>query len=148
MRNASLCEVHHSGMASPAVFSRPGARLNVNEVEHANAPDPLLLALCVELNFTRAARRSGVSQPSLTNAISALERELGGALFQRRPFIALTALGRAMQPYLERIAQNADHARETAQALIAAQTLIHVPTATAEVQVPQQAAQSPEYSSS
>src|SRR5436309_578590 len=75
------------------------------------------LALCGELNFTRAARRSGVSQPSLTNAIGALERELGGALFQRRPSIALTALGRVMQPYLEQIARNADDAREAARAL-------------------------------
>jgi LysR family transcriptional regulator, hydrogen peroxide-inducible genes activator len=76
------------------------------------------LALCEERNFTRAARRSGVSQPSLTNAIIALERQLGGALFQRRPRIALTALGQAVQPYLTRIAQNADHAREAAQALV------------------------------
>jgi DNA-binding transcriptional LysR family regulator len=75
------------------------------------------LALCAELNFTRAARRSGVSQPSLTNAIGALERELGGALFQRRPSIALTALGRVMQPYLEQIARNADRACEAARAL-------------------------------
>ena len=75
------------------------------------------LALCEERSFTLAARRSGVSQPSLTNAISALERELGGALFQRRPVIALTALGQAMQPYLKQIAQAADQARETAQAL-------------------------------
>jgi LysR family transcriptional regulator, hydrogen peroxide-inducible genes activator len=74
------------------------------------------LALCVEGNFTRAARRSGVSQPSLTNAISALERQLGGALFERKP-VSLTALGRAVQPYLSRIAQEADHAREAAQAL-------------------------------
>ena len=75
------------------------------------------LALCVEGNFTRAARRSGVSQPSLTNAISALERQLGGALFERKP-VALTALGRAVQPYLSRIAQEADDAREAAQALV------------------------------
>jgi LysR family transcriptional regulator, hydrogen peroxide-inducible genes activator len=76
------------------------------------------LALCAERNFTRAARRSGVSQPSLTNAISALERELGGALFQRKPAVALTALGHAVQPYLSRIAQEADQAREAAQALV------------------------------
>src|SRR5215470_11025916 len=76
------------------------------------------LALCEELSFTRAARRSGVSQPSLTNAISALERQLGGALFERKPAVALTALGRAVQPYLSRIAQEADHAREAAQALV------------------------------
>ena len=75
------------------------------------------LALSTERNFTRAAKRCGVSQPSLTNAIIALERELGGTLFQRRPLIALTVLGHAIHPYLDRIAQNAEHAREAAQAL-------------------------------
>jgi DNA-binding transcriptional LysR family regulator len=75
------------------------------------------LALCEERNFTRAAKRSGVSQPSLTNGIITLERELGGALFQRKPTIALTALGYAMQPYLGRIVENADHAQRAAQAL-------------------------------
>ena len=75
------------------------------------------LPLCEERSFTLAARRSGVSQPSLTNAIGALERELGGTLFQRRPVIALTSLGRAIQPYLQQIAQAADQAREAAQAL-------------------------------
>jgi len=75
------------------------------------------LALSAERNFTRAARRCGVSQPSLTNAIIALERELGGILFQRKPLIALTVLGHAIHPYLDRIAQNAEHAREAAQAV-------------------------------
>jgi LysR family transcriptional regulator, hydrogen peroxide-inducible genes activator len=75
------------------------------------------LALCEERNFTRAARRCGISQPSLTNAIIGLERELGGALFQRKPVIALTVLGHAVHPYLDRIAQNVDHARDAAQAL-------------------------------
>ena len=56
------------------------------------------LALCEELSFTRAARRCGISQPSLTSAIGALERELGGALFQRKPSIALTGLGRHRAP--------------------------------------------------
>jgi DNA-binding transcriptional LysR family regulator len=75
------------------------------------------LALCEELNFTRAARRCGVSQPSLTTAIGALERELGGALFHRKPAIALTGLGHRVRPYLNEIARNADHAREVAQTL-------------------------------
>jgi DNA-binding transcriptional LysR family regulator len=73
------------------------------------------LALCEEGNFTRAARRSGVSQPSLTNAISTLERELGGALFKRKPSTAMTALGYAIQPYMQRIAQNADQVLQMAQ---------------------------------
>ena len=75
------------------------------------------LALCEERNFTRAAKRCGVSQPSLTNAIMALEQELGGALVQRKPLVALTVLGHAVHPYLDRIAQNAAHAREAAQAM-------------------------------
>lgn len=100
------------------------------------------LALCEERNFTRAARRSGVSQPSLTNAIIALERELGGALFQRKPLIALTALGDAIRPYLNRIAQNADHAREAAQALV------DVQSANSETPHVHQSARSPACSSS
>jgi DNA-binding transcriptional LysR family regulator len=76
------------------------------------------LALCEERSFTRAARRCGISQPSLTNAIIRLEQELGGALFQRKRAIVLTMLGHALHPYLQRIAENADHARNTAQALV------------------------------
>jgi LysR family transcriptional regulator, hydrogen peroxide-inducible genes activator len=75
------------------------------------------LALCEELNFTRAASRCGVSQPSLSNAVGALERELGGALFHRKRSIDLTGLGRAVRPYLDEIARNADHAREVARTL-------------------------------
>jgi hypothetical protein len=36
------------------------------------------LAVCSELNFTRAARRCNISQPSLTRAIQKLEEEFGG----------------------------------------------------------------------
>jgi len=75
------------------------------------------LALCDELNFTRAARRCGVTQPSLTNAIRALERELGGAVFQRKPRIELTELGRAVRPYLQEIGRHAATVRETARAM-------------------------------
>jgi LysR family transcriptional regulator, hydrogen peroxide-inducible genes activator len=75
------------------------------------------LALCEELHFTPAARRCGVSQPSLTHAVSVLERELGGALFHRKPWITLTVRGRVLRPYLDEIASNADHAREVARSL-------------------------------
>ena len=76
-----------------------------------------VLALCEERSFTRAAKRCGVSQPSLTNAIIALEQALGGAVFQRKPLITLTVLGDAVHPYFDRIAQNVDQAREAAQAM-------------------------------
>ena len=75
------------------------------------------LALSSELSFTRAAKRCGVSQPSLTSAINSLERQLGGALFRRKPRVALTTLGSAMEPYLRQIAQTVDDARKTAQAI-------------------------------
>lgn len=58
------------------------------------------LALCKERNFTRAARRCGVAQPSLSRAIRNLERELGGPLFERRPSgPTLTAFGENVFPY-------------------------------------------------
>jgi DNA-binding transcriptional LysR family regulator len=93
-----------------ALLSKREATLQIQQVHY-------FLALCEELNFTCAARRCAVSQPSLSNAISALERELGGALFHRKPSIALTGLGRMVRPYLDEIARNADHAREVARTL-------------------------------
>ena len=96
------------------------------------------LTLCEELNFTRAARRCGVTQPSLTTAIGALERELGGALFHRKPAIALTGLGHRVRPYLGEIARSADCAREVARTL--------TPRSDADRSV-RQAADSSEYSS-
>jgi DNA-binding transcriptional LysR family regulator len=75
------------------------------------------LTLWKERHFTRAARRSGVSQPSLSNAIKALERELGGALFHRLPHVAPTALGMAVAPCLIRIAESVEQTRAVAQAL-------------------------------
>jgi LysR family transcriptional regulator, hydrogen peroxide-inducible genes activator len=76
------------------------------------------LAVCQERSFTRAARRCGISQPSLTMAVRRLEQGLGGALFERKPAVALTVLGHAVHPYLQRIAEHADLARDTAQALV------------------------------
>jgi DNA-binding transcriptional LysR family regulator len=58
------------------------------------------LALCEELHFTRAAKRCGVAQPSLSNAIRALEVELGGPLFHRKPKPRLSELGKSVQPHL------------------------------------------------
>ena len=71
------------------------------------------VALCRELNFTRAARQCGVSQPSLSNGIKALEREFGGPLFERSP-IALTPLGKHVRPHLETAISSIQRARKTA----------------------------------
>jgi DNA-binding transcriptional LysR family regulator len=61
------------------------------------------VALSEERNFTRAAKRCRISQPSLTNAIKALEDELGDALFTRKPKLELSTFGLAMKPHLKRI---------------------------------------------
>jgi DNA-binding transcriptional LysR family regulator len=58
------------------------------------------VALCSERNFTRAAKRCGVSQPSLSNGIKALECELGGKLFERSD-MSLTPLGKSLRLHFE-----------------------------------------------
>jgi DNA-binding transcriptional LysR family regulator len=68
------------------------------------------LALCEELHFTRAARRCGVAQPSLTNAIRLLEREFGAPLFHRKPRPHLSELGAAVRPELQRVLAHVDRA--------------------------------------
>jgi len=72
------------------------------------------LALCEEQHFSRAARRCGISQPSLTNAIRALEDELGGPLFHRKPSIVTTALGRLLRPHFKAVVQAVDKVRTVA----------------------------------
>ena len=60
------------------------------------------VTLCDERNFSRAARRCGVSQPSLSNGIKKLECELGGKLFERAG-MSLTPLGKSMRPQFESV---------------------------------------------
>src|SRR3954453_15763832 len=77
------------------------------------------LALSEELNFTRAAERCHVAQPSLTRAIKQLEEEMGGALFHReRANTHLSELGRTLKPYLEQVYNRAEQAKREAQEFI------------------------------
>ena len=55
------------------------------------------VAVAEELNFTRAAKRLGISQPPLTTQIRQLEKEMGSPLFHRRARgIELTSAGRLL----------------------------------------------------
>ena len=76
------------------------------------------LATVSELNFTKAADRCNVTQPSLTRAIKQLEDELGGDLFRReRPQAQLTELGQRMYPLLKQCYESALGARSLASAI-------------------------------
>src|SRR5215470_5452707 len=76
------------------------------------------LAAASELNFTKAADKCNVSQPSLTRAIKQLEGELGGDLFRReRPQAQLTELGERMHPLLKQCYESAVGARALASAI-------------------------------
>jgi LysR family hydrogen peroxide-inducible transcriptional activator len=72
------------------------------------------LAVCRERNFTRAAERCEVRQPSLTAGIQRLEREIGGNLFVRSTPVQLSALGRDLRPLFVRIDRAAGHAHRLA----------------------------------
>jgi LysR family transcriptional regulator, hydrogen peroxide-inducible genes activator len=81
------------------------------------------VALCETLNFTRAAERCHVTQPSLTRAIKLLEDELGGQLFNReRDQTHLTELGRLMEPHLREVMDQARSARARATSFFALRT--------------------------
>jgi DNA-binding transcriptional LysR family regulator len=76
------------------------------------------LATVSELNFTKAAEKCNVTQPSLTRAIKQLEEELGGDLFRReRPQAQLTELGQRMYPLLKQCYESALGARSLASAI-------------------------------
>jgi LysR family transcriptional regulator, hydrogen peroxide-inducible genes activator len=70
------------------------------------------LAVAKELNFTRAAEKCNVSQPSLSRAIQQLEGELGGPLLRReRHVTCLTDLGEMVRPHLETVYEAAVEAK-------------------------------------
>ncbi len=74
------------------------------------------LAVAEARHFTRAAEAEHVAQPSLSQQIRALERELGAELFHRtRGNIALTDAGTALLPLARRILADTESARLAVQ---------------------------------
>ena len=67
------------------------------------------VAVAEELHFGRAAQRLAMTQPPLTQAVQALERKLGVALFERtRRSVALTPAGQALLEQARRLLRAAD----------------------------------------
>ncbi|GHA26511.1 LysR family transcriptional regulator [Streptomyces spiroverticillatus] len=76
------------------------------------------VAVAESRHFTRAAEELHVAQPSLSQQIRSLERELGADLFTRaRGNIALTDAGGALLPLARRILADTDTARREVQEL-------------------------------
>lgn len=77
------------------------------------------VAVAETRHFTRAAELVHVAQPSLSQQIRALERELGADLFLRaRGNITLTDAGEALLPLARRILADADTARHEVLELV------------------------------
>jgi len=77
------------------------------------------VAAARSLHFTRAAAECCVAQPSLSQQIASLEREVGTALFFRHGrSVRLTDAGEALLGYAERILQEEAAARRAVQEVI------------------------------
>ncbi|MFI9272887.1 LysR family transcriptional regulator [Kitasatospora sp. NPDC052896] len=74
------------------------------------------VAVAETRHFTRAAELVRVAQPSLSQQIRSLERELGAELFHRtRGNVALTDAGEALLPLARRILTDSETARRAVQ---------------------------------
>jgi DNA-binding transcriptional LysR family regulator len=79
-----------------------------------------LIAVVDEGTFTRAARAVGITQPSLSQHIRALEDELGGAVLERLPRgVALTPAGRSLLPEARAAVRALERGRQSARATLA-----------------------------
>lgn len=71
------------------------------------------MAICEELHFTRAAEKLGITQPTLSHQIKALEDEVGMPLFDRvGKKIAITEAGLLLQEQCTNIFSNLKSASE------------------------------------
>ncbi|KMY55255.1 LysR family transcriptional regulator [Bacillus sp. FJAT-27231] len=69
------------------------------------------MVLCEELHFTRASEKIGISQPTLSLQIRAIEQELGTPLFDRiGKRIALTEAGRILLEHCREIFHSLENA--------------------------------------
>jgi len=73
----------------------------------------VFLAIVREGSFSRAGQRIHLSQPTLSEHVRELERELGRPLFARRGrTVRLTEAGRVFEPYAARVLGEANAARQ------------------------------------
>src|SRR5687768_1707185 len=77
-----------------------------------------VVAVADEGGFTKAAERVGISQPSLSYAVKALENELGAVLFDRLGrTVRLTSAGEALLGPARQALRDAEVARAAVDAV-------------------------------
>jgi DNA-binding transcriptional LysR family regulator len=85
------------------------------------------LAVADELHFKRAAERLHITPPPLSKQIKLLERELGGALFERDYHeVRLTSLGEALVEPVRQILEQVAELKDTADTIIKRVTPLRV----------------------
>jgi DNA-binding transcriptional LysR family regulator len=78
------------------------------------------VAVVDEGSFTRAARRVGISQPSLSQHIRTLEADVEGLLLDRLPHgVSLTPAGRALLPEARIAVRALERGRQSARSALA-----------------------------
>ncbi len=78
------------------------------------------VAVVDERSFTRAARRVGITQPSLSQHIRTLEDELEGMLLDRLPQgVSLTPAGRSLLPEARAALRAVERGRQSARSALA-----------------------------
>jgi DNA-binding transcriptional LysR family regulator len=90
-RHACFCD-HYVGALSP----ERGGLMELRQIKYA-------IAISEELTFTGAAKRCGITQPTITNAMKKLEQELGDRLFKRGRTVELTPFGSQVMTQFYRI---------------------------------------------
>ena len=70
------------------------------------------------LNFSEAAKRLNLSQPTVSHHIKALEIDLGVVLFDRsKPKLALTDAGRVLNPWARKLLRSSNEVRDMMSSL-------------------------------
>jgi DNA-binding transcriptional LysR family regulator len=76
------------------------------------------LQVAETLNFSEAAKRLNLSQPTVSHHIKVLEIDLGVVLFDRsKPKLALTDAGRVLQPWARKLLRSSNEVREMMSSL-------------------------------
>src|SRR6266516_2732510 len=78
------------------------------------------VAVVDEGSFTHAARKLGITQPSLSHHVRALEEDIGGPLLERLPRgVALTPAGRTLLPEARAAIRAVERGRRAARSALA-----------------------------